>query len=281
MIPIDWKNRFSKDCIDFVEKRLPKEDYDIGIVYNVYPVRVNRAVPDEVIVFIAKKLAKALIKTKQDHFKFYKYLWNKKYFQGKLLCCTMFSVFLKSDPDFFFLIEKDFVQTAKDDDLTLLINKGLSSLFKLDIAKTIKIVNTLIKIDNKIIDSKLKSLLVKTIKGDEASVDFIIDKTMWQWEALSKNGVGFFSKLLREIFKLFPSKYNQLFVRLSATMQPSVIEILCLSIDKNITISKEIKEQISQWTNSGNNRIKKSALSTMKKITRKRKSATKKQKSTN
>ena len=45
MISLDWKERLKKDTIDFAERKLPAHDYDIDIIYNAYPQRIDNKIP--------------------------------------------------------------------------------------------------------------------------------------------------------------------------------------------------------------------------------------------
>ena len=57
MISLDWKERIIKDTTDFFERKLPRGDFDIDIVYNAYPQRIYNKVPQAVITLVGKTLA--------------------------------------------------------------------------------------------------------------------------------------------------------------------------------------------------------------------------------
>ncbi|MCK4695739.1 MAG: hypothetical protein KAT74_08245, partial [Candidatus Cloacimonetes bacterium] len=78
MISLDWKERLIKDTIDFFERKLTQGDYDIDIVYNAYPQRIDNKIPHAVITLVGKTLARKIFKTADQYFEFYKYLIENK-----------------------------------------------------------------------------------------------------------------------------------------------------------------------------------------------------------
>ncbi len=175
MIILDWKERFEADIKFFCDKRLKEKDNDIGIIYNAYPSRINREIPEEVLIFIAKKLAKYLTKSKEDYFDFYMFLWNKKSLQGKIILSQMFCNFLKKDSSFFYKIEDDFIKKVSDAEIVLIFDKTLCCLFKKNIKDNIDILLTLISHKREVINKKLEKLTIRLIKKNEDIIDYIID----------------------------------------------------------------------------------------------------------
>ena len=74
MISLDWKERLKKDTIDFYERKLPQKDYDIDIIYNAYPERIDNKIPQAVITFVGKNLAAKLAKNADKYYDFFDYL---------------------------------------------------------------------------------------------------------------------------------------------------------------------------------------------------------------
>ena len=268
MITIDWKVRFNNDVELFFKKRLPQKDFDVSIIYNVYPVRINRKIPDEVIVFIANALAKRLIKNKQEYFDFYSYLWKKKGDNGKLFCSTLFFVFLKEDISFFFEIEKEYIKNIDDEYLPYILNISLRGLLKNDLVKIENIIRALIAMNRKLIDTKILKLLIKDIKKDIDIIDFIFDKLVEDWSKLSTGGITLFSKLMKQVYTLSPEKYTHIFKKLSSTVEPEEIEVLCLSVTAKMDFDKIVETKLLQWCKSGNNRVKKCAIAAKNRIKR-------------
>ena len=71
MISLDWQERLKMDTQDFIERKLPKGNYDIDIVYNAYPQRIDGNIPHAVITLVGKTIAAKIYKDADKYFDFY------------------------------------------------------------------------------------------------------------------------------------------------------------------------------------------------------------------
>ncbi|HCX73926.1 MAG TPA: hypothetical protein DHM37_09430, partial [Candidatus Cloacimonas sp.] len=101
MISLDWKERLKKDTLDFYQRKLPQKDYDIDIVYNAYPERIDNKIPQAVITLVGKTLASKLAKNADQYVEFYDYILKHKGEYGYIMFAYLMAKAVKKNPDFF------------------------------------------------------------------------------------------------------------------------------------------------------------------------------------
>jgi len=114
MISLDWKDRLKKDSEEFFFYNIQKQDYDIDLIYNAYPKRVDNKIPREVVTLVAKTMASKLSKSPKEFNDFYSYLWNEKGENGKIAFVTIMSKIVKKDPVYFIKFCGELLLKEKD-----------------------------------------------------------------------------------------------------------------------------------------------------------------------
>jgi hypothetical protein len=266
MISLEWKERLTHDVNDFFINNLPKAKYDIEIIYNVYPVRVNNSIPKEVIVFVAKELAAKLDKKSTEYQEFYNTLWDKKGENGKLVMIYLFARFIKKNPDFFLPAIENKLEDKDSSMVNLLLEKTMLILLKKNPEKYLSLVFKWLKKDNSELQMNLLKLLLKYSKSEPEDLAKLLDKIKYLWlfgsESIVKSGIFF----LKQVASIDSDLYVSFFVQNQKTHDPALVEILCGSLND---FHQELVPIVDSWTASGNARLKKAALTGQKHLKRK------------
>ncbi|MCK4956471.1 MAG: hypothetical protein KAS49_02460, partial [Candidatus Cloacimonetes bacterium] len=152
MISLDWQERLKKDSIDFYERKLQIKDYDIDIIYNAYPQRIDSKIPQAVLTLVAKTLASKIAPKADEYLDFFDYIYTNKGENGKIIFAYIISIVIKKKPEFIlnYLQQKLFtIQDQKE--CNLLMDKAVIPLLKKDEKKYLPIVLEWIKKDNPIL----------------------------------------------------------------------------------------------------------------------------------
>jgi len=138
MISLDWKDRIEIDTIDFVERKLPKNDYDIDIIYNAYPERIDGKIPKEIISFTAKIIASKISKNIDKYMEFYKYLWDKKGENGRIIAVYIVAKGITKKKPVFIDFTKEILFSADNiHDTSLVLDKIVYPILKKDYSHNI------------------------------------------------------------------------------------------------------------------------------------------------
>ena len=273
MISLDWKERLKLDTADFITRKIPQGDYDIDIVYNAYPKRVDNKVPSEVIVFVAKTLAGKIARNADNYFNFYDYLWHKKGENGRLVFAYLMQKITKRNPELFLDYLKTILANCNDvTDINLVLNKAVTPLFKKEEKKYIDILFKWLKIDNHHLHKSIINLFTKIAKNDPSLLKYIFKKMEQEWMHPNEHTVRDNTLFLKAIYKIDPEFYFSIYDNYKGSRNPIFVEILChalLPIAEQEGFEK-LKKYLENWHKSGNVRIKKAAASGLKALKKKR-----------
>jgi hypothetical protein len=272
MISLDWKERLKLDTVDFVSRKLPQGDYDIDIVYNAYPKRVDNNIPSEVIVFVGKTLAGKLTKKFEEYIGFYDYLWDKKGENGRLIFAYVMKSATRRKPDLFleYLLKK--MKGCRNyTDINLVLNKAVFPLLKKDGKKYIDLVYNWLEMDNSELHKAIIGLFIKAAKNDPSLLGYIFHKMTGQWLNPKSYTVRDSIQFLKASYKIDPNFYFSVYDDFKKSRTPIFVDILCHAVIpvKEPEAAKMIYDCLNNWTKSGNVRIKKAAASGLKLLKKK------------
>jgi len=267
MLTIDWKERLNKDTADYVENKLPKNDYDFEIIYNAYPERVNGKIPNEVIVFVVNSLVNKIGKNHSRFIPFYKYLWEKKGENGKLAFIIIMSKLIAKNPSLYLPLIDNAVNTAYENEIITLMEKVMLPQLRKNPEQFLPQVYKWTTSHKEKIRKQAIKLLIKLIKKDPQLINDIIQHFLNQWYhplgELANNHIT----LLKAIAKLNPDAYLNIWRQFSLSRDPQIAELLCGSITFD---HPEIEQTVERWTKSGNARLKRTALAAQKLLQKKK-----------
>ena len=262
MISLDWRDRLIQDSIDYFERKLPEGDYDFDIIYNAYPERNDNKIPRDVIVLVANTLASKMLRNHSQYLPFCDYIWKYKGLNGKIAFACIVSKFLRKDYQFYFEYTKKYLSKTKDNiEINMLLDKVFLPLFKKQPLKNIDIIINWIKEDNEKINQQLVKIVFKISKTDSEFLTKFINKFENKWLEANQEFTkisGFFLKMLA---KHDYDLYLNLYKNYKTTREPIFVEILTHGLVKYDDVIYEIYEN---WGKSGNARLKKSAITGLK-----------------
>jgi len=268
MISLDWKERLKKDTLDFYERKLPKQDYDIEIVYNAYPERIDNKIPQSVITLVGKTLATKLAKNATQYVDFYDYILKHKGEYGYVMFAYIMAKAVKRNPDFFLPYIKKVLLSFKDQKaLNFIIDKSLYPLLKKDALKYLDTLMNWIKEDHELMNNALQKLLVKLIKYDNSLIEPIFNKLENNWLYASDNMIRLNIAFLKNVFKIDPEFYLQVYQSYQHTRNPVFAEILTGAVCCKADVLEDL---LANWSNSGNVKLKKLGQHGQKIIKRKK-----------
>jgi len=252
MINIDWKSRFDEDVKFFIKERLPLADYDVGVIYRIYPIRDNGMVPMEVLEYIGKRVAKAGDLLVPD---FFDYLWNKLGKEGKAILVTIFADVVKKDDDFYQETVLPYLEKAHGEVLSLMIKKIVAPALKKDVSEGIDTIVMLAQKEQEEINKSLLSVLASGFKKNPDSIESCFEKL----SVLIREGAEvtdkFFVDLFKKISKLDAQIFTKLFCELSKSKDGHTVEVLSKAV---FVKNEQIDAEVDSWGESGNAKIKKS-----------------------
>lgn len=255
MISMEWKERLKKDSIDFYERKLPKKDYDLDIIYNAYPQRIDNKIPQSVLTLVAKTLAPKIAKNSDKYFDFLDYIYTKKGDNGKIIFAYIMAVAIKKKPEIILNYLQIKLFKIKDQkEANLLMDKVIFPALKNDKAKYLPIVLSWIKEHNPILTNSLEHLFIKLIKFDDELINPIFKKLETTWFSPSHELEMLNYKFLKQIYKLKPDYYLNVFQTYKNTRNPDFAKILCESI---VCYDENIETMVTNWCKSGNIKLKK------------------------
>ena len=258
MISLDWQERLKMDTQDFVKRKLPKGKYDIDIVYNAYPQRIDGNIPNAVITLVGKTLGAKLYKTADQYFDFYDYILKKKGEHGGMIFAYIMARAIKKQPVLFLnYIEDFFFKTHDQKTCNLVMDKAIYPLLKKDTLEHIDLIINWIKKDNKLLEESIIKLLNKLIGQDTTLIKPIFKKLENSWLYATPNIIKLNSKFLKAVYTKDKKFYLSVYQNYHLTRNPIFAEILCEAI---CCYDKNIQEICDTWARSGNIRVKKIGL---------------------
>ncbi|MBM4399357.1 MAG: hypothetical protein FJ041_03375 [Candidatus Cloacimonetes bacterium] len=267
MITIDWKERLTKDALYYLEKKLPKQDYDFEIIYNWYPERVNGRIPGEVIQLIVKVLAHKINKQHEQYIPFYQHLWDKKGENGKLaFICFMARFFPKNQALYLPIIEKA-MQKATAHDIGAILEKVFFPLYKKQTNPYLAMAYPWLESSYEPLRKQATNYLIKMIKLRPEVIPTILKHMQNRWGYAKEEIVPVNIAILKAIRKINPEAVMEIFREYKITRDPQTVEILCGSISD---YDAELVPVVENWTHSGNARLKKAATSAYKILLKKK-----------
>jgi len=258
MISLDWKERLKIDTEDFVSRKLIRGDFDIDIVYNAYPKRIDNKIPSEVVVYVAKILSRLITKDSEKHIDFYTYLWNKKGDNGRIIFTYIMKAVVKKKPQLFLDYLKNIL--AKSDDLnniSALLNKAVFPVVKKDPKKNIDLIYNWLNIDNPDLHKGILNLFIKVGKEDSSLITYVFRKMERGWLYPTTHTLRDSTLFLKSIYKIDPDFYFSVYDNYHNSRNPVFVEILChaLSPVKEEPARQRIEEYMELWSKSGNAKI--------------------------
>jgi hypothetical protein len=262
MISLDWKERLIKDTEDFFTRKLAKGDFDIDIVYNAYPQRIDNKVPQAVITLVGKTLAAKIAKTAEDYFKFYDFLITNKGEQGTIIFSYIMARAIKKKPELFLkYLEKVLFSCTEQKSCNMIVDKAIFPLIKKEPNKYLDLLSKWIKKDNPYLCLSIQKLLIKLIHRDANLIKPIFHKLESSWLYATPNMIKLNYNILKEIYKFDPDFYLSIFQNYQNTRNPIFAEILSEAICINNSVTGKMVEL---WSHSGNIKLKKIGLHSQK-----------------
>jgi len=258
MISLDWQERLKMDTKDFVENKLPHNNYDIDIVYNAYPQRIDGNIPNAVITLVGKTLAAQIYKNAAKYFDFYDYILKNKGEHGGMIFAYIMARAIKKQPVLFLNYLEDFFFNTDDQKTSnLVMNKAIYPLLKKNALDHLDLILNWVKKDNKMLEESIFKLLRKLIGFDKSLIEPIFKKLELSWMYATPNIIKLNSKFLKAIYKKDKKFYLKVYDSYKNTRNPIFAEILCEGI---CCYNDNIKTICDNWSHSGNVRVKKIGL---------------------
>ncbi len=273
MISLDWKERLKQDTLDFYKRKLPLKDYDIDIVYNAYPQRIDNKIPNAVITLVGKTLAGLLAKHAEDYLPFYDYLIENKGENGGIIFAYIMAKAINKNSQVFLVYLEKYLLAIEDQKMcNFIVDKTIYPLMKKTGLEHLDTISTWIKKDNPQLNLSLQKLLIKHISHNPEFCEPVYHKLETSWLYANENMVKLNSAILKEIFKHKPKFYYSVFHTYSHTRNPVFADILSGAI---CTYNKEIDQMVETWAASGNIKLKKIGLHAQKVLKKYKKSSKK------
>ncbi|MCF7794026.1 MAG: hypothetical protein K9N09_09580 [Candidatus Cloacimonetes bacterium] len=268
MISLDWKERLVRDTEDFIERKLPAGDYDIDIIYNAYPQRIDNNIPHAVITLVGKTFGSKLNKKYDKYMPFYDYLTHEKGENGRMIFAYIMARAVKKKPDLFIpYIEKFLITTEDQKSCNLVIDKTIFPLMKKFPMRYLDLVVNWIKKDNEILTLSLQKMLIKLMKYNPDVIEPLISKLETSWLYASPNMIKLNYHLIKAIYKIDPDFYLKIYQNYKNTRNPVFAEILCNAL---CCYNDTLQEICDNWARSGNVKLKKIGLHGQKIIKKKK-----------
>jgi hypothetical protein len=269
MISLDWIERLKKDTIDFYKRKLPAKDYDIDIIYNAYPERIDNKIPQVVITYVGKTLAVLLAKEADKYTEFYDYLLAKKGENGKIIFTNIMARVIQKKPAFFLqYIETVLFKLTEQKDCNLITDKALLPFIKKNPELHLDLLSKWIKKDNPIVTESIQKMLIKLVTTNKELIKPLFQKLETHWLYATENMKKLNISLLKTVQKLDAEFYYQLYERYRFTRNPIFAEILCHAM---IECNQNMVEMVENWCKSGNVNLKKIGLHGKKIVNKTRK----------
>jgi len=262
MITLDWKDRLVQDSIDYFERKLPGGDYDFDIIYNAYPGRTDNKIPRDVIVLVANTLATKMFKNHNSYLPFCDYIWKHKGINGKIAFSCIISKFLRKDQQFYLDYTKKYLYKTNDlTEINMLLDKIFYPLFKKQPLNYIEIIINWMRDDHEKINQQLIKTVFKIAKNDADFLNKFINRLEHRWMGASPEFVKICGFFLKQLSKHDYGTYLGIYKNYKTSREPIFVEILTYGLVK---YDDMVFEMYENWSKSGNARLKKSAVSGLK-----------------
>ncbi|PID28922.1 MAG: hypothetical protein CSB55_02320 [Candidatus Cloacimonadota bacterium] len=271
MIILDWKNRLTEDTNDFFERKLSANDYEFEIIYNAYPQRQHGKIPKEVVTFVAKILAERISKKPDEYLDFIKFCRDNKGENGKIMFTVIVSKTMKQDADMIFsLLNEKYLEEKDTGSLALINDKLILPLLKKNLFPYLENVISWFRSGGAEQKKQIIKMLIKLCKISEDNLSAVFNRmeSLWLYADKDREAIDAHADFLKSIGKINKNFYLEIFARYSLTRTPVFIEILCGSVN---FFDESLYQLAEHWAESGNSRIKKSAVIAQKILKRKRK----------
>ncbi|MCF7911549.1 MAG: hypothetical protein K9M99_03395 [Candidatus Cloacimonetes bacterium] len=269
MISMDWKERLRRDSDDFFKNKIPVGFYDIEIVYNAYPLRINNKIPNEVIAFVGKKIASKIADQPTEYIKFYDYLFDHKGETGKILFAYIITRALQKSPDIFFPYLEKKLFTLKDAKLAVLIvDKAICPLVRKEPTKYQNIIISWAKIDHPSLTLSMQKIITSIMQTHPENIPEIFHHLESGWLNAGEPVIKMNIAVMKSIYKINPDFYYKIYGHYQNTREPIFAEILTGAI---MDYHPDIETAVTHWSQSGNTRLKKYGMHALKLINKKRK----------
>ena len=255
MISLDWKERLKKDAEDFYENKLPQKYFDIDVIYNIYPERIDNKVPQAIVTFVAKVFASKIAKDAENYFDFYDYILKNKDTEGKIFFAYIMAKAIMKKPEIFFEYIHKVIQSFDDKkDCNLILDKAILPLIKKKpdtySFKLIEWINS----DNDILVDSINRIIVKFISANPEYIKPIFKKLETSWLYASKQMIKFNIAFLKATASIDKNFYFNVYKNYKSTRNLIFAEILSGAIKLYHPIIEEIADN---WAKSGNVKLKK------------------------
>ncbi len=255
MISLDWKERLINDTVDFIERKLPAGDYDIDIIYNAYPQRIDNNIPHAVITLVGKTFGSKLIRKYDKFLPFYDYLIHEKGENGRMIFAYIMARAIRRKPELFIpYIEKFLFTTQDQKSCNLVIDKTIFPLLKKKPHDYIDLVANWVKKDNDHLSLSLQKMLVKLIAFDPTLIKPIFSKLETSWLYATPTMIKLNTNFLKAVYKIDPDFYFSVYENYKSTRNPIFADILCNAI---CCYNDSVKNTCDHWAMSGNIKMKK------------------------
>jgi len=269
MISMDWKERLRTDSDDFFKNKIPEGFYDIEIVYNAYPLRVNNKIPNEVIAFVGKQIAAKIANHPEEYIEFYDYIFDHKGETGKTIFAYIITRALQKSPDTFFPYLEKKLFVLKDVRLaTLIVDKAISPLVRKDPARYQNIIINWAKNDHPSLTISMQRILTRIMQTHPENIPDIFHHLESGWLNAGEPMIKLNIAALKSIYKINPDFYFEIYSHYQNTREPIFAEILTGAI---MDYHPDIETAVIHWSQSGNIRLKKYGLHALKVLKKKRK----------
>jgi hypothetical protein len=267
MLTIDWKERLNLDTADYIEKKLPKGDYDFEIIFNAYPERVNGKIPAEVIYHVAGNIIQLLGKKHEEYIPFYRALWYKKGDYGKQAFSQIMTKLLHKKPAVYMPLFDEALNKASSAEIVALLDRVLLPLLRKTPEKYLEKAYQYSSSPNSELRKNGLHLLVKLIKKREDLIPTILHHFSHQWLYPLGDSLPSHIMLLKAIAKQSPEEYLKVWDEFGISRDPQIVELLCATVTEYLP---QIEAPIELWTKSGNARLKKAATTAHKILLKKK-----------
>lgn len=267
MLTIDWKERLDQDTVDYLEKKLPKGDYDFEIIFNAYPERVNGKIPNDVITHVASGLLHGLGKKHAEYLPFYRALWKKKGDYGKIAFAFIISKLVPKKPEVYIPLLDEALASATPADINMLLDKVMLPLLRKNPDKYLEKAYGFCDAPQEELRKQGLNLIIKLLKKRNDLIPAIMTHFSHQWHYPLRDGIAGQVSLVKTIAKLDSSYYLKLWEEFGQSRDPQIVELLCATVTDYYP---QLEAPIELWTKSGNARLKKAATTAQRILLKKK-----------
>jgi hypothetical protein len=267
MITIDWKERLTKDTQDYMENKLPKQDYNFEIIFNWYPERINGKIPAEVIVLVTKFMTLKISRQHELYIPFYQHLWDNKGENGKIAFVQFMSRFLPKKPAVYQPIIEKILLKAEAHDIAAIFEKIYLPLLKKETEPYMPLFYKWIESAYEPLNKQAMGFLARLLKKMPELVTPVLKHLQNRWNYPLGEAVHTHIVILKAIWKIEPDAVMHVFREYSSTRDPQTVEILCGAV---MDYYQELEPIVENWTRSGNARLKKAATTAHKTLLKKK-----------